>query len=105
MPRRLTVVLLLLAVAAFGSGALRYVHELEHVDRAAHERDDDGHHEHDDGSNCFVHAKLNLPMLGGGYAPVFMCVGTFVATFPTPPVPVLSRRPVLLLDSRGPPVG
>ena len=107
--RRLPALLLVLTVAALGSGALRYVHELEHAARDAHHHDapdapETPAHE-DDSGNCFVHAKLNLPMLGGGYVPALVCVGTFVAFVMSPAVRILCRRPVLKLDSRGPPVG
>ena len=106
--RRLPALVLMLAVAALGSGALRYVHELEHVARGAHHHHEEPAsppHDHDDDSNCFVHAKLNLPMLSGGYVAVLVCVGTFVAIVTSPADLVLCRRPVLLLESRGPPVG
>jgi hypothetical protein len=56
-----------------------------------------------DESNCFTHAQLKLPMLGSGYVPVLVCIGVFVAFLTLLPTPVRSRRPILLLDSRGPP--
>ena len=106
--RRLPALVLLLAVAALGSGALRYVHEMEHAARGAHHQHEEpanpSHGDTDGNANCFLHAKLNLPMLGGGYVAVLICVGMFVAFLTSPAVPVLCRRPVLLLDSRGPPV-
>ena len=105
--RRLPALVLMLAVAALGSGALRYVHELEHAARGAqHHHEEPANPPHGDGedTNCFLHAKLNLPMLSGGYVAVLVCVGMFVAFFTSPAALVLCRRPVLLLDSRGPPV-
>ena len=123
-----------MAFAALGSGALRYVHELAHVaedarrlaahahhddDEGGHEGHDahaaavpgapDDHHQHDhsplgDPADCFVHAKLNLPMLQGGYVPLLVCLGLYVAFLTSLPAPAIrSRRPSLLLDSRGPP--
>ena len=121
--RRFPAILLLTAVATLGSGALRYAHEMAHA--AGHftaTHDEEGHgrghghshsHSHDDGpshaplhdeSNCFVHAMLKLPMLGAGHVPVLVLIGTFVAFLTSLPVAVRCRRPVLLLDSRGPPV-
>ena len=121
----------MIAFAALGSGALRYVHELAHAaedahrlaahehhdagDEAGHEDDDEpgsSHnphpgHEHSplgDPADCFVHAKLNLPMLQGGYVPLLVCLGLYVAFLTSLPVPaVRSRRPSLRLNSRAPP--
>ena len=107
--RRLPALLLVLTVAALGSGALRYVHELEHEARGTHHHDEpdapDAPAHEDDSGNCFVHAKLNLPMLGGAWVSAPIYVGTFVAFVTSPTVRILCRRPVLKLDSRGPPVG
>jgi hypothetical protein len=109
--RRLSAMVLMLAVAALGSGALRYVHELDHIARDAHSCEtgtgSDQHAPsspaHDD-AECFLHAQLNLPMVGGGgYVALLVCFGVFVAFLTSVSVPVLCRRPVLLLDSRGPP--
>jgi hypothetical protein len=102
---------LLLAVAAVGSGVLRFVHEQVH----AHPHHDDARDERDgvpaqppashDESNCLILALLKLPMLGDGVVPVFVLLGLFVAFLTLlPPPPVRSRRPALPLDARGPPV-
>jgi hypothetical protein len=115
--RRFPAILLLIAVATLGSGALRYAHEMAHAaGHSAEAGDADGHgHDHapshapshappHDESNCFVHAMLKLPMLGPGHVPVLVLIGTFIAFLTSLPVAVRCRRPVLLLDSRGPPV-
>jgi hypothetical protein len=99
---RFSAILLLLAVAAVGSGALRYAHELEHASHDAHHDEDSPAPPHDE-SNCFTHAQLKLPMLGAGHVPVLVCIGIFVAFLTLLHAPVRSRRPFLLLDSRGPP--
>jgi hypothetical protein len=91
--RRFLAILVLLAVAAVGSGALRHVHELAHAE---------GHASHDE-SNCFVHAMLKMPMLGAGHVPALVFLGLFVAFLTSLPVQVLWSRPALLPDSRGPP--
>ena len=137
--RRVPPILLLLSVAAFGSGGLRYAHELEHLAAHAHAQvahvDDhdsgEGHHAHapadaprehgpaehpgeqdhhdhapnHDPADCFIHSQLNLPLHDAGYMPVLVCVGRFVP-FPDLPLarPVRSRRPEVVLDSRGPPI-
>lgn len=117
--RRAWSILLLLAFAALGSGALRYLHELAHAAEHAHaveHADTDGgaseHHpdpDHDhaplgDPEDCFTHAQLKLPMLPDGYAPRLACLGltgVLPGNLPTPTV--RSRRPVLELNSRAPP--
>jgi len=140
--RRLPAILLLFSVATLGSGALRYVHELDHIaahsrasaagadghghgharddqhhsDRPGHEHhapegepadDAPDHHHHDPAhgpAGCFIHSQLNLPLHDAGYVPVLVCVGRFVPAPGALPAPaVRSRRPGLLLDSRGPP--
>lgn len=59
--RRSPAILLLLLWVMLGSGALAYLHELEHA------REDSGngvpveHRHHDDG-NCRVHAQLHTPL-------------------------------------------
>ena len=99
---------------ALGSGALRFLHELshsaaEHVHTGStdHDADPDPHPSHPpvhDPADCFTHAQLNLPMMQSGYVPLLVCLGLFVAFLTSMPAPVMSRRPVLLLDCRGPPV-
>ena len=109
--KRLAAILLLLSVAALGSGALRYLHERSHAASDAHCHHGDAPRPWDhapvhDPATCFVHAMLKLPMLGGtGHVPVLVLFGAFIAFLTSLPAPVLCRRPVLLLDSRGPPVG
>ena len=112
--RRLWAILVLLAVAALGSGALRHAHDRAHAiaDAQCHhgEASEPGHESpahapvHDE-SNCFIHAVLKLPMIGAGHVPVLVFAGLFVAFLTSLPAPaVLCRRPVLLLNSRGPPL-
>ena len=116
-------ILLLLAFGSLGSGALRYLHELEHAAaharaagagegaHAAAEPAHEGDHEHDhdhsplgDRDGCFTHAQLKLPMIQGGSVPPLACLGLFVAFVSTFPEPAIrSRRPVLRLDCRAPP--
>ena len=119
--RRFPAIVLLLAIAAVASGAARYVHEMSHAHAApSHAGHAHGHHRHDhhhggggeepaapvphDESTCLIHALLKLPMLGAGFTPLLVCLGLFVAFLTLLPVQVRSRRPILQLDCRGPPV-
>ena len=107
---RYFAVLLLLAVAALGSGALRYVHEAAHAHHdaaTAHDHD----HDHDappahprhDSTNCQIHAKLGTPLVAGAHFPLLIALGLAV-TFLTQLTPAfVSRFFGLRLDCRGPP--
>lgn len=122
--RRFPAILLLFVVTTVGSGAARYVHEIAHAHATraevthGHLRGHGHHNGHDhhapapgdepapaphDESNCRIHALLKLPMLGSGFVPILVCLGVFVAYLTMLPVAVRSRRPLLRLDSRGPP--
>ena len=91
----------------FGSGAVGYVHSLEH------QREDaalaisaqippSNSPVHDD-TNCQMHAQLHMPMISVGYLPLLVCLGVFVAflSMLTPALP--SQRLPLAFNSRGPP--
>ena len=120
--RRFSSILLILAVAAVGSGVLRFAHEFAyagaHAHAHAHADAGTAEHDHAEGhapahapvhapvhnpADCFTHAQLNLPMLQAGYVPLLVCLGLFVAFLTAMPVAVRSRRPVLRLACRGPP--
>jgi hypothetical protein len=109
---------LLLGLLTVGSGALRWLHEIVHpADHhhhgiaVLHEHGDPVHHgEHPDAplphdeSHCVLVALLKLPMLGAGAVPVLLYLGLFAAFLLRIPASApRSRRPVLPLDSRGPP--
>ena len=105
--KRLSAIFLLLSVTALGTGALRFVHELEHALHGHAHADDAGREtppSHDE-SSCAIHALLKLPMLPGAWLPLLVCLGLFVAflSMLSPP-PLRSRRLLLVFDPRGPPV-
>jgi hypothetical protein len=102
--RRFTSILLLLAFAGLGSGALRYLHERGHADDAwtAHSSQQKPALPHDE-NNCVTCFQLNLPMLQTGYVVILACLGIFGILVIPPPPTVHSSRRVLRLDSRGPP--
>jgi hypothetical protein len=119
--RRIVSLILAAGFFALGTGGLEYVHNLAHAreDAAAaaivlgrnslgstsDSSDDSSGHPgplHTD-ANCVIHAMLHAPLLTGGWVPLLVCLGLFVAflTQLTPPVP--SRRPLVRIDCRGPP--
>jgi hypothetical protein len=107
--KRFCAILLLLAVAGLGSGALRHVHDVAHEHHdlaAAHHHDeqeapvDRGHH---DATNCAIHAKLNTPLVATAHVPLLIALGMAV-TFVTQLAPTFVSRFVgLRLDCRSPP--
>ena len=108
--QRIAAIFLSCWVFALGSGALAALHDLEHehedaaiaaADRAAGRPEHDAPH-HDE-SNCPIHLQLQLPLITGGWAPLFVCLGFFVAFLTLFPARLVSYRSPLRLDCRGPP--
>ena len=101
VPRRLAAIVLLVAIALLGSGALEYLHNLAHAyEDAAVGLPQPQHH---DDTNCAIHAQLHLPMLRGGHVPLLVFLGLFVAFLTQLPLTIESRRIPLRLNCRGPP--
>lgn len=104
--RRAAVAVLVLAFLTLGSGALEYVHNLSHLHQhaeAAGHHDDAPADDQHDATNCFLHAMLRAPLLSGGWTPILICLGLFVAF-----LTMLSARPAAQrvrarIDCRGPP--
>ena len=107
--KRFSAILLLLAMAGLGSGALRYLHE------AAHAHEDAvaaaAHHDHDDppatpahdSSDCSTHAKLSVPLVMTGHVPVLISLGLIVAFLTQLTTTWVSPFTSLRLNSRAPP--
>jgi hypothetical protein len=108
--RFLPHILLLLAFGALGTGALEYLHNAEHRREDAREaaaavaagRPVKPQPLHDE-SNCDLHAQLHVPLLAAGWVPLLVCLGLFVAFLTLLAPPLVSQRPLLRLDCRGPP--
>lgn len=114
MTRRVAPILMIVVLAALGSGALQALHEHAHVltDASApghdHDHEGDTHHDHPapphhDETNCELHALLRAPILSAGPVAVLICLGLFVAFLTTIEPPLASRRAPLRCDCRGPP--
>src|SRR5438309_1115066 len=119
--QRIVALILAAAFLALGTGGLEYLHNLAHAreDAAAAAAvlgpgsigstsgaSDDSPAQpaplHND-ANCVVHAMLHAPLLTGGWVPLLVCLGLFVAFLTQLTPPVLSRRPLVRIECRGPP--
>jgi hypothetical protein len=104
---------LLLVFLALGTGTLEYLHNLQHAQEDAREDallarkggplTPHESHEHDD-SNCPVHAQLHLPLMSGGWVPLLVLLGLFVAFLSLLSQPLIHRAVPARIDCRGPPV-
>ena len=108
--RRFPAFIASICFVLLGTGALEYLHNLEHeredaaqmaIARVAGKPVQEAPR-HDD-SNCSVHAQLHLPTLPAAWVPLLICLGVFVA-FMTELAPALApQRAWLHIDCRGPP--
>lgn len=104
--RRFAPILLLVAFAAIGSGALARVHDLAHAELDAHHEashDEPSAPAHDE-TNCEVHALLRAPLTASTPLVAVILLGLFAA-FLTLLAPKLhAQRVPVRIDCRGPPV-
>lgn len=114
--RRVAAILLSVAFLALGTGALEYLHNLDHKREDAQRAtataagvSQAGSHSHHDhaplhtDTNCETHAQLHMPTLSMGWVPLLVCLGLFVAFLTLLASEPVSHRPLLRLDCRGPP--
>ncbi len=99
--QRLAAFVLCIVFTALGSGLLLHVHNEAHAaEDAAGSSPDAAHH---DSSNCDLHGALNLPVLSGGFIPVLIALGLFVAFISQLTPTWVSAFAFRRLDCRGPP--
>lgn len=109
MLRRFASILLLIAFAFVGSGALRYSHDLAHLKEdiaSGATRSANGqkaplplHTEW----NCQLHAMLAAPLITTSAIPLLILLGLLVAFLTELAPKPVSVRPIFRFDSRGPP--
>ena len=109
--KHLTAYLLALLFLAIGTGALEYVHNLQHAAEDAredallvassHSMGTPEHH-HDE-TNCAVHAQLHMPISIVGWVPLLVSLGLFVAFLSLLTPPLVSCPVRLRIACRGPP--
>jgi hypothetical protein len=102
-------ILLLGVFLGLGSGALEYMHNLQHafedarMDAMARKM----HlpvvpHQHDE-SNCPIHAQLHLQFVSLDVMPLLICLGLFLAFLSLIESPLIGRLLPARIDCRGPP--
>ena len=108
--RRVASQIVILCFLVMGTGSLEYVHNLEHALEDANEARAGRQHEerdrapaHHDESNCAVHAQLHMPALSGGWVPLLVLLGVFVAFLSEIAPRWTPARWCLNIDCRGPP--
>jgi hypothetical protein len=108
--RRYASILLLLCFVGLGTGALEWMHNLEHrledarEDRVAQSTGRPISSHHHDESNCDVHAQLHMPILNVGWVPLLVFLGLFVAFLSLLATPLIPRPLPARIDCRGPPI-
>jgi len=107
--KRFCAILLLLAVAGLGSGALRHAHDVAHAHEdlaAAHhdEHETPPAHPHHDPADCAIHATLNTPLVATAHVPLLIALGLAVKFLTQLAPTFVSRFFGPRLDCRGPPV-
>jgi hypothetical protein len=93
-----------------GTGALEYVHNLQHAaedareDAIAQASSNPGGHQHQhDETNCGVHAQLHTALFMTHWVPLLICLGLFVAFLSLLDAPLIGRLLPARIDCRGPP--
>ncbi len=107
--KRLASILLLFTFLGLGSGAMDYLHELQHAreDAIADARAKAAGrpifpHHHDE-SNCETCAQLHIQFVFVRWVPTLICLGLFVAFLTLLDTPLISRLAPARIDCRGPP--
>ncbi|HEX3355556.1 MAG TPA: hypothetical protein VHS31_01145, partial [Tepidisphaeraceae bacterium] len=103
-------ILLLLLFLPLGTGALEYLHNLQHAREDADEAAaliKSGKPEktapiHDE-SNCSIHAKLHLLTTSTACVPLLVFFGLIIAFLTEIAPPLISQRQFICLVCRGPP--
>jgi hypothetical protein len=102
----------LLWLILLGSGAVEYIHNLQHAreDAAVQEAFAKAGMpvpdipDHDD-SNCDIHAQLHFPLLPIAWVPLLIGLGLLVAFLTLLAPRLVSQRVPARIDCRGPPAG
>ena len=107
MVRHFAAIVLLACFLALGSGALEYLHALEHQrqDSALAQRNQTPQPYrpiHND-LNCAIHAMLHMPMVCAALAALLICLGIVTAFLGLPASTLLAQQWHAAFNCRGPP--
>jgi hypothetical protein len=107
--KHFAAILLLFVFLGLGTGALQYLHELQHAAEDARYNQlakvaglPPVHQNHDE-SNCEFCAQLHIPLMLAGWTPILICLGLFVAFLTLVELPLVAFAVPARIDCRGPP--
>jgi len=106
---RVASILLLVCFLGLGTGALDFLHQLQHAredavaDAKAKAEGRPIFPHHHDESNCDTCAQLHLQFVFIRWVPTLICLGLFVAFLTQIDTPLISRPAPVRIDCRGPP--
>jgi hypothetical protein len=102
--RAFASILLVATFLALGTGGLQYLHNLDHQRVDSRHANSPSHPGPlPDDNNCETHAQLHQPVAAGGWVPLLVFLGLFVAFLTLLAPEPVSYRPLRCLDCRGPP--
>lgn len=107
---RVASIALLISFLGLGSGALNYVHQLEHaredaaIDAVLRTAGLPVQPHHHDDSDCQLCAQLHMQFVFIHWVPFLVCLGLFVAFLTLLDRPLIPRPLPVRIDCRGPPV-
>jgi hypothetical protein len=108
---RVAAIILLICFLGLGSGALNYVHQMQHrredaiVDAKLRAAGLPVYPHHHDDSNCELCAQLHMQYVPiHCWTPLLICLGLFIAFLTLIDEPLISRQAPARIDCRGPPL-
>jgi hypothetical protein len=104
--RKLTSILLIIALFGLGSGAIEYLHNLDHHPHDVAHHHDPADHDHapaDDKSDCEFHYLLRAPILLTLAAPLLSQDATPIDSATFICSDLISQHAPTRIDCRGPP--
>src|SRR4051794_28717963 len=98
---RFAAILISLCFLAIGTGAAEFAHNAQHTREDAAAQKSSGNAPIHNDANCAVHAQLHMPVLAGGWVPLLICLGLFIAFLTELPPAFIPRPTFTCIDCRG----
>jgi hypothetical protein len=107
--RSWTAIIMVACFLGIGSGALEYIHNLQHAaedareDAIARANGQPTEQHHHDENNCEVHAQIHMAIIVYAWTPLLIWLGIWIAFLTLLAVPLIPRLLPARIDCRGPP--